>query len=272
MARRAHQRPAAKPHLRTEHLHQRAAAHPGLTDHCDHARHAARHVVERLRESRQRLRPPPEAVQIEPAQRPHVGEGRVVGPRLGLRAPRGAHELVEVAPVLGGRGGAEREGEPDREIDHPAGEAMRAHRREQPRRDRLGDDHRAVHHHQQLVPRQRDGVGAAQAAAHQHHELAEHHVHAARVHLRPQLGEPRRHRRHHHHRPHRRHRARQNGQLGGGQVRCEIVGEHVMACVGTRRGAAAAAPTAPNPRAQGPAEASRAVPQLNLGVWPASYV
>ena len=150
----------------------------------------------------------------------------VVGAGIRLRAARRTHEPIEVLSVLRRGGRAEREREPDRLVDHAAGESVRAHRGEQSRRDRLRHEHRTVDHHEQLIVRERDGVGAAQAAPHEHHELAQHDVHAARIDLRAELGEARRRGRHHDHGPLRRDRARQLGQLRGSQVWSEIVGEH----------------------------------------------
>jgi hypothetical protein len=103
---------------------------------------------------------------------------------------------------------------------------VRAHRSEKARRDRLRDEHRSVDQEQQLVASQRDGVGAAKATPHQHHQLPKHHLDAPRIDLRAELDEVRRHRGHHDHWPHRGDRARHDGQLGGSYVWCEIVGEH----------------------------------------------
>ena len=226
MTRRAHERAAAEAHLGPEHLHQRAAPHAALADHGDDARHPARHVVERLRQPRERLRATHEPLEVEPAHVARVRERGVVDSRVGLGAARGAHELVEVPAVLRRGGRAERERDPDRLVGDAAGEAVRAHGGEEPRRDRLRDEHRPVDHQQQLVARQRDRVGAAQATPHEHHELPQHHLDAPRIDLRAELDETRRHGGHHDDRPHRRDRARQHGQLGGGQMWCEIVGEH----------------------------------------------
>ena len=104
---------------------------------------------------------------------------------------------------------------------------MRAHRGEQARRDRLPDEHRSVDDDEQLVAGEGDRVGTAQAAPHEHDELAQHDLDAARVDLLSELdasragtaaitttgaiG---------------RDRARQRGQLVGGELRGEIVGEH----------------------------------------------
>ena len=110
MAGSAHERPATEPDFRSEHLHERAAPHAALPDHGDDARDAARHVVERLGEARQRLRAPDEAIEVEAAGVAPVRDRRVVRARFGLRAARGTHELVEVHAMLG-RG---RPAEPDR--------------------------------------------------------------------------------------------------------------------------------------------------------------
>jgi hypothetical protein len=193
------------------------------------------------------------------AEGTRVRERCIVHACVGLRTTRRAHELIEVLAVLGGGGRTEREGQPDRLIGDSAGEPVGPHRSEQSSRDRLRDQHRPIHHHEQLVARERDGVGAAQAAPNQHDELAQHHVHATRIDLRAQLDQPRWDRGEHHDRPRGRDRARELGQPGGSQVWCEVVGEHDERVRRMRREAAAATPTASNPRGRDTPMASRAV-------------
>src|SRR5206468_11264331 len=82
---RTDERSTAQPHFGTEHPHERAAADARLADDGDDARDAAHHVVERLAQSREGLRPSNESLEVEAGRLARMGEGGIVASSLGLR-------------------------------------------------------------------------------------------------------------------------------------------------------------------------------------------
>ena len=107
----------------------------------------------------------------------------------------------------------------------PPREVVCAHRREQARADRRRHRDRRVQQNEQLVVLERDRVRAPEVATHQQRELAHDDVDPALRQLLPQQRHPRGDCAEHHDGPHVRDRAGQGGQLGGGQLRSEVVGE-----------------------------------------------